>query len=460
MRIGIRMFGASPSVRSTSTRGIKFCCEALLVVRLSRAAFPEVRRDRPCADPVVPGRCGHAVTRGAAPCGRYGTPVGASTADYSRAAGEKGSGGVVVTRTAPSSAAATPNGAAPRAAEDKASKPRRAPHQATPLPDSVSIDDVIESYREGGRPRFHKLRESYAREHGNIVEQYFARRTASGALLIEERRRWSLRRSYRIDMAYQSNAADPALDELIRDIRVEERESAIVLRGHPQRLVAQSAYALVVFLLNVLDAVEGKAASADRLDGVRRSARREIQRLDMMTRKAARRGALLHYLTGFPIGAGTGAALIWITSRSVTIDRITDNSLLAVCLASGAIGAVISVMARINNSSRLFVDYEQGKTIAVLAGSFRPVVGAVFGGALYVLVVGGLLPLETPDSVPAPTEASGQPAALFFAGLAFIAGFSERWAQDTIVSSAPKFFSQGDRKNAGPVGSGPEGARW
>ena len=58
---------------------------------------------------------------------------------------------------------------------------------------------------------------------------------------------------------------------------------------------------------------------------------------------------------------------------------------------------------------------------------FRPLVGATFGVALYVLVIGGLLPLAS----------NSQTAAHFFGGLSFLAGFSERWAQDTIVRSAP-----------------------
>ncbi len=53
--------------------------------------------------------------------------------------------------------------------------------------------------------------------------------------------------------------------------------------------------------------------------------------------------------------------------------------------------------------------------------------------SLYVLVQAGLLPLQ------APTANGTERTSFFFIGLAFLAGFSERWAQDTIVNSAPKF---------------------
>ena len=40
---------------------------------------------------------------------------------------------------------------------------------------------------------------------------------------------------------------------------------------------------------------------------------------------------------------------------------------------------------------------------------------------------------------PRPGQTAEEPkSTCFFVGLAFLAGFSERWAQDTIVSSAPK----------------------
>jgi hypothetical protein len=86
-------------------------------------------------------------------------------------------------------------------------------------------------------------------------------------------------------------------------------------------------------------------------------------------------------------------------------------------------------MARVSRGERVDVDSDKSKSVTVLAGSFRPVIGAVFGAVLYVLVCGGLLPLAAPG----PDQ-----KCLFFAGLAFVAGFTERWAQDTIVSSVPK----------------------
>ena len=88
--------------------------------------------------------------------------------------------------------------------------------------------------------------------------------------------------------------------------------------------------------------------------------------------------------------------------------------------------------------------------MTVLAGALRPIVGAIFGAVLHVLVTGGLLPLAMPDTAGGQGELN-----MFFAGLAFLAGFSERWAQDTIVQSIPKWQSSQDELP--PARSGPQG---
>jgi hypothetical protein len=99
---------------------------------------------------------------------------------------------------------------------------------------------------------------------------------------------------------------------------------------------------------------------------------------------------------------------------------------LILSIAAGAGGSATSVMVRITRGQTCFIDSHRGPLLTLVAGAFRLLVGAVFGVALYVLVVAGSVPVDIPDN-----------DAHFFAGLAFLAGFSERWAQDTIVRSAP-----------------------
>jgi hypothetical protein len=131
---------------------------------------------------------------------------------------------------------------------------------------------------------------------------------------------------------------------------------------------------------------------------------------------------------GLPLGAFVGYFLLdFYDSWSDSLVGAPPKDL-KVCFACGAVGAIVSVMTRITRGLQR-IDSEQGHSVTILAGAFRPLIGAVFGLALYVFVQGELLPIDVPENP--------EVQSLFFAGLAFLSGFNERWAQDTIVQSAP-----------------------
>jgi hypothetical protein len=83
------------------------------------------------------------------------------------------------------------------------------------------------------------------------------------------------------------------------------------------------------------------------------------------------------------------------------------------------LGAIVSVLSRMAGRGRGFiVDHEIGRWGIQRLGSYRPLIGAIFGLALYFLASTTLVQLD-PN---AKTFA-------FFIVIAFLAGFSERWAQ-------------------------------
>jgi hypothetical protein len=94
-------------------------------------------------------------------------------------------------------------------------------------------------------------------------------------------------------------------------------------------------------------------------------------------------------------------------------------------LAAG-LGAFVSVLARMTRG-QLRLSNESGRTIMRLLGLIRPLLGALFGAAIYVMVSGGLLTISPPKP--------GRDV-FFYLGIAFVAGFSERFAQD-MVARAP-----------------------
>ena len=147
----------------------------------------------------------------------------------------------------------------------------------------------------------------------------------------------------------------------------------------------------------------------------------------------ARRATLQAYFLGMLLGVVVAGAAIYLLSGPAELTLGTvPLSLVGNCAAAGGVGAVISVMVRVTNNDNLNIDYERGSVIAVLVGAFRPIIGAVFGGILLIFLKSGLIAVTI-------APATLQDITLFYVAVGFLAGFSERWAQDTIVNSATAF---------------------
>jgi hypothetical protein len=296
-------------------------------------------------------------------------------------------------------------------------------------PTFPSLQDLLHAHQEPGKPHYQETLDEYERFGGAaVVDRYFSSGDQAAVLLSHPRRFG--RPTYCIAMFHDAAVTGPKFSELLRRIQLMERHSAVQLDGRAHQILVHSLFGLVVSLLSAAAAdqttPDGKPR---RIDAAVAAADGELTALSRFVQSSSRRSSLGLYLAGLPVGAVIGSALVVLAWHSLTIGAVVEQHNLPICLASGGIGAVISVMARVSRGERVDVDSDKSKSVTVLAGSFRPVIGAVFGAVLYVLVCGGLLPLAAPG----PDQ-----KCLFFAGLAFVAGFTERWAQDTIVSSVPK----------------------
>jgi hypothetical protein len=106
--------------------------------------------------------------------------------------------------------------------------------------------------------------------------------------------------------------------------------------------------------------------------------------------------------------------------------RPTDVALLlAVTALSGALGAIVSVLQRMAAGS-LEISYEAEPEAIKRNGYFRPLLGAIFGLVIYALLAGGLVAIN-------PSGTASKLA--FYAALAFVAGFSERFARDMLSTT-------------------------
>jgi len=175
--------------------------------------------------------------------------------------------------------------------------------------------------------------------------------------------------------------------------------------------------------------------------GIKEALNRANDHLNKLTRmidQFSRREAQVVYIKGMFLGSLI--VLVLVAAYVTVIFLISETRhwtsgtqllwhLIAIAVTSGALGAVVSVMLRVSNRP-LSISYNAGRSLIRFAGFFRPIVGAIFGLAFYVLINAGLLQV-----LAAPRDIGDR--AFFIAAICFVAGFSERRAQDFIVRALP-----------------------
>jgi hypothetical protein len=220
----------------------------------------------------------------------------------------------------------------------------------------------------------------------------------------------------------------------------EEAASNELLRGTDRRLCLQLIYAAVTQILGVLDDISNPQMQhtekedseylrilKERLDGAKSFFKRSVQREAQST-----------YFKGVLIGIGILVCVVLLARRKIVLFTTIDDALLFSILV-GSIGAVVSVMHRMTFGD-FVLNYEAGPRLLMSFGGMRPWIGAAFAGAIYCLLAGGLLPIAMPTD---PTKAQ-----YFYVGIAFIAGFSERWAQDMLSTTGTRLSAMAAKDDA------------
>ncbi|MFZ3019840.1 MAG: hypothetical protein WA056_15440 [Gallionella sp.] len=106
-----------------------------------------------------------------------------------------------------------------------------------------------------------------------------------------------------------------------------------------------------------------------------------------------------------------------------------EVEMLGLVAFSGALGSIVSIMVRLHQ----FADAKSSDhAIEFFTGLFKPIVGSAFALFIFVVLSSGLIPIAIQT----------EKALYFFAALSFVAGFSERFAQD-IVTKTETAVTQG-----------------
>jgi hypothetical protein len=283
-------------------------------------------------------------------------------------------------------------------------------------------------------------REKFELHEGKIVDAYWCTTEASAVALTEKRPEQPKARPLRRD-----KPREPLLQlhrvtdwitvdylpvaELLHHCDTLAIKVECVLEGTARRVAMRWLLAVEE---NLLGFVERSRLAAKRGDEVRRAdvdrfvakQRREILQIEDYYDRAGQKRARQIYVTGMLFGVLALLPLAAGTAGLLALCHVLDLHAGGVqtffaCLAAGALGGIVSVLSRMaGRRGGFIVDHEIGRGGIHRLGSYRPLIGAIFGVALYFLSQTALLQLD-PNVKKFP----------FFVVVAFLAGFSERWAQ-------------------------------
>ena len=310
---------------------------------------------------------------------------------------------------------------------------------------SVSFAELVHAHSErqrelaSGRIKPGPWEQEYRRrlsafksEHGPLVDSYWCRFESSGVAITDRVERQA-RNFWRRDSIMRLHAATdwrtahaPRIAAMLHEWETLGIRASEVLRGTSEKIALQQIYAASSRLLGLLDRKRPRAPSEGVMRQLERLHAREFRDVTRYYQRAAENQARIVYFQGMAWGAALlallvgaafllGWALGWLDPGELGVQ------VFFVTIAMGATGAILSVMTRMAKSHGFNLDYEVGRKPTRFLGALRPWIGALFALALYIAIKGGVVSVFP--------EATNTEAVSFYAAIAFLAGFSERWAK-------------------------------
>ena len=137
-----------------------------------------------------------------------------------------------------------------------------------------------------------------------------------------------------------------------------------------------------------------------------------------------------------PIFVIAGVGFLLALGLSMLPDLQDQSGMYLASLIAGGMGALLSVLYGMTSGNlrlhTLFANAESSRGPLVAAGALRPLVGALSGTVVYVLLQSRFIPLEIPE---------GAAGTHFFIAIAIVAGFSERWARGVLAGTEEQITS-------------------
>lgn len=270
---------------------------------------------------------------------------------------------------------------------------------------------VRERYRGLYRPALAQ----FTAAHGGICESFYADEFCAGVMLTGKSELFS--ELWWDEFKFDTTPAR-AIEADINDLRL---RAGLYLSEQHREICLQRLLRLYKGLISSLRLEWYRTSDDGAVPSERHVADLEQLRRELGVVEERYRGAgLARGQERYVFGAALGTVVIVALAGAAAV--IAGPGAISVWLGvsvGGAIGAMLSVLERLTRGS-LSVRFEAERL--GLSGISRPIVGALSGLALFVLIEGDIVPLDV---------AGGEGGrGLLFMGIAFLAGFSERLAKD------------------------------
>ena len=277
--------------------------------------------------------------------------------------------------------------------------------------------------------RYRAFRTQFEHRHGRIVDEFWCNDNASAVVVTLKSAGFPLRwlgkdPIARIYCATNWHTADlpPDVAKLVHEGEALGLRAREVLRSTAQRLVIKRLFSVAAYMLGFFD---GRKVTHDEAEPAIAEAREEMKEIRGEYVTAATRSAQIVYFWGMVIGLFALTVLgLFSLPFLINLDHVgaTSREDFYGCALIGALGAMVSVVARMNSNS-FSVEYDVGRPTLRRLGAFRPLVGAIFGVVIYFVLASGLMYGDkSPD----------KRSFAFYAVFAFLGGFSERFVKDTL----------------------------
>jgi hypothetical protein len=306
---------------------------------------------------------------------------------------------------------------------------------APPSPARVSLEDATGIASGPRADRTAPLVREYEAQH-EVLERYYGGWIAVAVALLRDEDGHE-----RIELVCGPEVRiEQSVEELLfRAYALYRQVDLTFAAGRDRELCLHMVYGVIAGLFKELDRAAATRSAGAPVECTRIAyLEAACDRADGYFRRAAQRRAQLRYLTGVIGGLGVIGIVGFLLSMGLaTLPDVHQRSamFLASLIAGGA-GALLSVLYGMTSGNlrlhTLFANAESGFGPLVAAGALRPLVGALSGTVVYVLLQSGLVPLKVPD---------GAAATYFFISIAIVAGFSERWARGILSGTEERITS-------------------